>query len=116
MKSITNIASTGTSGGNWTLLDSIIGNTHISISSDASELWVKVQVYNSWFNAYEFHIILDGVNDTSDGNQFRNGFHNNSSDYTTCVINVTKSEVWLVTAISNGSDVTSTSGITVYAK
>lgn len=104
----------------WKLLDSVTGNTIVTLPEDFSELFILAKAGNTQtsnkYIAYSFNIIRD-VLPVDDPIFLSNGYaHETSKGSTYCQLKITKKSVFLNEFYNTGYNNTSTAILDVYYK
>ena len=98
----------------WKLLGSSSGTTALTLPDNFNELIVEVKCNSITQLQYSYHFIKNQL--TNSDKSYHNGFYSSSSDFSSCIVNVSLSSVALTRMIYKGTEYKENSTITVYCK
>lgn len=103
----------------WKLLQSVTGNTPVTLPSDFSELLVEIEAPTESNYSYTFHILKPMLKTTNKryfgGFYYKNGA-NGSPSYGTCKLSVSSTTLYLHELFAYNTNVASSCTVNVYYK
>ena len=98
----------------WKLLGSSSGTTALTLPDNFNELIVEAKCNSITQLQYSYHFIKNQL--TNSDKSYHNGFYSSSSDFRSCIVNVSLSSVALTRMSYKGTEYKENSTITVYCK